>query len=463
MKSARVFEKFIRAIKTHSLLNRGERVVVAVSGGADSVALLYLLLEIRAQFELDLIVAHLNHNFRGKSSDEDEEFVRALAERLSSRLICEKISDTDVANREGNLENWARERRYAFLAKVADAEHAQKVALGHTMSDQAETLLMRLLRGSGADGLSAMSFRRELFIRPLLSIERYEVLDYLRRRAVTWREDPSNLDRRFLRNKLRQELIPSLLDDYNPKIVPLLAGTAAILREESEALRYWAAAVFDREAIVEGSRTIWDVATLVSLPSGLQKRLIRLSLDRLTPGKQSLSAKNVESILHLLREGRGGKYVVSGDFKCFREFNQLVFEAVPLEPEKFRYELRVPGRIELPQTGTSFEAKLKTSSQPTQVLNRWELSLSETELEAGFLIRNWEPGDVYFPPGGNSPKRVAEMLAQRKIPRRLRACWPVVVLGGRIVCVWNFTFCSDSAVQPSEGTRVVVEERSQDR
>ena len=464
MKAPLVFEKFIRAVKTHTLLDRGDRVVVAVSGGADSVALLSLLLEVRAQFELDLIVAHLNHNLRGQSSDEDQEFVRILAHRLGAGFICERIPTEHVSTRNESLENWARERRYAFLSKAAGAVHAQKVALGHTMSDQAETLLMRLLRGSGTVGLSAMSYKREVFIRPLLSIERHEILEYLTLRGVTWREDASNLDTRFLRNKLRQELIPSLKDRYNPKIVPLLAGTAAILREESEAMRYWAAEVFDREAIVDGNRVIWDVNTLVSLPSGLQKRLVRLSLERLIPRNHNLSAQDVASITHLVGEARSGKFIQTGHFRCFREFNRLLFEAAPSPaPEKFCYALRIPGRIELPQTGTCFEAKLEPSPEDSVVLNRWELFLSKPELEAGFFVRNWEPADVYFAPGSNSPKRVAKMFAQRKIPRRCRASWPVVVLANRVVCVRNVPFCTADTVHAREDTRVVVEERSQDR
>src|SRR5262245_37486706 len=139
MKVPEVFEKFIRAIKTHALLDRGDRVVVAVSGGADSVALLSLLLEVRAQFELDLIVAHLNHNLRGKASDEDEEFVRALAHRLDTRFISEKILAGGLKAGGSGLENWARERRYAFFLRVAGSMHSEKVALGHTMNDQAET------------------------------------------------------------------------------------------------------------------------------------------------------------------------------------------------------------------------------------------------------------------------------------------------------------------------------------
>ena len=462
MKVPQVFEKFIRAIKDHALLDRGDRVVAAVSGGADSVALLTLLLEVRTQFELELIVAHLNHNLRGKASDEDEEFVRVLARRLDTRFISEKIPGGDMKARLGGLENWARDQRYAFLLKAAGSVHSQKVALGHTMNDQAETFLMRLFRGSGSVGLSAMSSRRELFIRPLLSIQRREILEYLKLRGIQWREDASNLDTQFLRNRVRQELIPSLQDRYNPKIVPQLAATANILREESEALRFWAADVFDREAVIEGNSVCWNVDNLVSLPSGLQKRLIRLSFERIAPGGHSLSAQNVASIFELLSEGKSGTSLQTGFLRCFREFKRLRLEALlSPPPQDFCYALRIPGRIDLPQTGTYFEARHEPSPPNSFVLNRWELFLSRAELEAGFYIRNWEPADVYFPPGANSPKRVADMFAEKKIPRRCRTSWPVVVLAGKIVCVRDFPVRSVGMIRTPEQALVVVEERSQ--
>ena len=462
MRMPLVFEKFVRVVRAHSLLDRGDRVLVAVSGGADSVALLSLLLEVRAQFELDLIVAHLNHNLRGKASDEDEEFVRILAQDLGIRFISERIPAEDVKARGSGLENWARERRYAFLSKAAAAVNSQRVALGHTMSDQAETFLMRLFRGSGSVGLSAIPYKRDVFIRPLLSIQRKEILEYLKCRGISWREDASNLDTQYLRNRLRQELIPSLRDRYNQRIVPQLATTADILREESEALQCWATEVFDREAVVEGSNVSWNVDTLLSLPAGLQKRLLRLSFEKTALGNHRLSAQNVASIMELLSTGKSGMSVETGFFRCFREFNCLRLEAVPpFTPEDFCYPLSIPGRVDLYQTGTCFEASLDPSRRDSVVLNRWELLLSREELEEGFCIRNWKPADVYFAPGASSPKRVADMFAEKKIPRRCRASSPVVVLAGRVVCVRNFPICSDRVEQTEQRALVVIEERNQ--
>jgi tRNA(Ile)-lysidine synthetase-like protein len=307
-----------------------------------------------------------------------------------------------------------------------------------------------------------MSSRREMFIRPLLSIQRKEILEYLQLRGIQWREDASNLDTQYLRNRLRQELIPSFQDRYNPKIVPHLAATADILREESEALRFWAAEVFDREAVIEGNSVCWNVDSLVSMPPGLQKRLIRLSFERMAPGGHSPSARNVASIIELLSEGKSGTSLQTGLLRCFRDFNRLQLEALSPPPlENFCYALRIPGRIELPQIGTCFEARHEPSPPSSVVLNRWELFLSPAELEAGFYIRNWQPADVYFPPGAESPKRVADMLAERKIPRRCRTSWPVVVLAGKVVCVRDFPVSSGGIIRTPEQALVVIEERSQ--
>ena len=225
-----------------------------------------------------------------------------------------------------------------------------------------------------------------------------------------------------------------------------------------------AAEVFEREAIVGRNSVSWNVNNLVSLPSGLQKRLIRLSFERMTPGRDSLSAQNVTSIIELLGEGKSGTSLQTGLLRCFREFNRLRLEAISTGATKtFCYALRIPGRIELPQTGTYFEARHEPSPPSSVVLNRWELFLSPEELEAGFYIRNWEPADVYSPPGASSRKSVAEMFAEKKIPRRSRASWPVVVLAGKVVCVRDFPVCSVQSGQDPDQTLVVVEERNQDK
>jgi tRNA(Ile)-lysidine synthase len=462
MKDALIFQRFIKAIKSHRLLNVGDRVIVAVSGGADSVALLDLLLAIRKQYRLDLIVAHLNHNLRGEQSDADAEFVRLLAEQHQLRFVSKKIPDEENSARRGNLENWARHRRYEFLSQCAQDHLAQRVATGHTMNDQAETLLMRLIRGSGTIGLGAIPPKRnDRFIRPLLYLERGEIQAYLIARGLSWREDPTNQDTRLLRNRLRHELLVQLESHYNPRIVHALSRAAEILREDAEVIESHTVTLFTQNSHFDGHRVAWDARCLLSYPIGLQKNLIRHSLRQLGVFAGS---SEIDSILDLLQEGKGGKMFETATVRCRREFGTLILErpeCVPFGP-KYRYALGIPSEVRLAETGTRFRASLDPIPATEQTLNRWEFSLDRAALGRGFLIRNWEPGDTYRAPGSGSSLRVSEWLARRKVPRRLRAIWPVITLDGKIICVKDFPLSTDTVVQSQCGNdniSVIVEER----
>jgi tRNA(Ile)-lysidine synthase len=215
-----IFEKFFKAIRDHHMLQRGGRVLVGVSGGADSVALLHLLLRIRNRYDLELIVGHFNHKLRGEESDGDEEFVRGLANRYQLTCLTECVSSTERwTSQSGNVESWARDRRYEFFSRMSGSHQTSRIALGHTMDDQAETVLMRLVRGSGTLGLAAIPHVREgLFIRPLIRIKREEILGFLTQHHIEYREDSSNKEDKFLRNKIRRELIP-LKSKYNRELL----------------------------------------------------------------------------------------------------------------------------------------------------------------------------------------------------------------------------------------------------
>ena len=235
-----IFEKVVEVIRDHRMLQRGDRVLIAVSGGADSVALLHLLLSIREMYNLDIMVGHFNHRLRAEESDADERFVEELARGLQLGFVTESLAPADERAFGGEgLESWARNRRYEFFTRVASTLQLAKVALGHTMDDQAETVLLRLIRGSGTLGLAGIPYVREgLFVRPLIHVKREEVLRFLAEKHLPYREDSSNSDKRFLRNRIRKELIPLLKNHYNPKIVDLLSNTAEILREDAEAREF---------------------------------------------------------------------------------------------------------------------------------------------------------------------------------------------------------------------------------
>jgi tRNA(Ile)-lysidine synthase len=257
--------------------------VVAVSGGPDSVALARALAEARPA-SVPLVVAHLNHQLRGEHSDLDESFVAGLALTLPDvRLVTHRIDVAQLAaDRHDNLEAVARRERYRWLAGVARAHGLAFVATGHTASDQAETVLFRLLRGSGIDGLRGISLRRELepgveVVRPLLSVTRDDVLAYLRSISQDARHDASNDDPRFVRNRIRHELLPLLARDYNPRVVEVLSRLAAQAAESAEEAEAAASALLKQaERPRAGALVILDAAVLCQAPGGVLRGALRL-------------------------------------------------------------------------------------------------------------------------------------------------------------------------------------------
>ena len=440
----KILEQFLKAIRTFQMLNKGDSVVVAVSGGPDSVALLQLLRSIQKDYRLALMVAHFNHRLRGEASDVDEQFVRQLAQACELKCFVDQISPGDL-QRLGheNLEAGIRLKRYEFLRRCAALHLAQKIATGHTMNDQAETVLMRLIRGSGSLGLSSISpVRPDGVIRPLLFIRREEILNFLRRNNLEWREDLSNQDLRFFRNKVRHELLPSLLR-YNPKIIKQLSRTAEILRDDQGALDEWSRETASRLVSRQGGRSVLEVKNLKQLPKGLQKGVLRhllLGGEKGGGASKMPDYQDYTSIISLSEEGKSGKVLNLKGMRICREFGNLIFEPQNLQPPvpKFNLSLPIPGEIELLSVHSIIRASLPPIRYSDNVLNQWELYLSEEEIRSGLQIRNWNPGDCYFPLGASSPKKLKELFLKRKISRKLRSSWPIFILVEEILFAKDF-------------------------
>ena len=458
-----VFQNFVRLIRSRNLVTAGDKVLLALSGGADSTALLCLFLEIRSQLDLELAVAHLNHGLREEESEADAEFVRSLAADYHLPCVVEKLPPRERP-RGGNAEARAREQRYRFLQRTGDSLGAQRIALAHTRNDQAETVLLRLLRGSGSLGLAAIPVSRaDRFIRPLLSIEREELRTYLRSRGVGWREDSSNRDLRFARNKVRHELIPWLEKSFNPAIVEVLARTAENLRGDVESLQWLVGDLAGRHADPADARLGWRRSWLNTLPPGLRSQLVRHAFGILDPGKRVLK-KQVDAVLELLQDHKSGKSVRIGRMEAAREFDRLLFRELPGPPsvESYRYPLEIPGQVRLRQVGLEFETYLNQGSSGLPVLDRWEIHLSPQAVARGLEVRSWQTGDAYRPLGSLRPRKIKELFLRKRIGLSARAGWPVVTCGGKIVCAGSFPVAAGAEWhRSSQGAlKVVIEERA---
>jgi tRNA(Ile)-lysidine synthase len=293
-----------RSLDSVALLRPGVSVVAALSGGPDSVALLDALLRVARKAGMTVVAAHLDHALR-TDARVDARFCEELCDRLKVRLRSGRSWPNLKSVRDGGLEEAARLVRYSFLRRVAREEHASAIVLGHTLDDQAETVLMRLVRGSGALGLSAMRMWDGELLRPLLDTRREAILAHLSARQLPYRIDATNTDTAFLRNRVRHELLPLLKEKFNPNITEALGRTARTLSEEHSALREVAAQLLDRAAASSVEGAAFELAILKAAPEGLGKTALREALRRFG-GLRSVSFVHIENLWDLLNKGRGG-------------------------------------------------------------------------------------------------------------------------------------------------------------
>src|SRR5688572_25418546 len=320
-----VLEQVVKTITRYSMIAPGARLGIAVSGGCDSIAMLHVLRDLARDRGWMLMVVHLDHCLRGCESDRDAQFVADTATRLDLPAV---IQRRDMSKEAGNLEEAAREARYAFFRDIMQRERLDRVAVGHTRSDQAETVLFRLLRGSGTTGLAGIwPVTEDGIVRPLIEVDREDVLAYLRDRGLEWREDSSNRDRQFARNRVRQELLPLLRRDWNPEIDTALGRLAAICQDEE---RYWRA---EADKVLEAAgagptntsvpEVVLDVRKLRDVPTAALRRTLRAAATMLPGEGRGLGFDHIEELLELAtRSGGTGRATLPGIEAC-RSFGWL--------------------------------------------------------------------------------------------------------------------------------------------
>ena len=417
------------------MLRYGDRVVVGVSAGPDSVCLLYILNELKEDYNLSLHIAHLHHGFRGSEADEDVRFVQSLSKSLGIPAHIDHIDvPSYIKKTKLSKQAGAREVRYRFFNRLADDIGADKIALGHTADDQAETFLMRLLKGSGLHGLTGISPVRDRIIRPLIDISSDEIKGYLSERDIRYRIDSSNLSPVYLRNKIRLELIPYLAKEYNPNIMDTLIRNLKILREEDIFLNGFVDRTYSK-VLVSASEdsVILDSSKLTSINLPVRRRVIRRAIYSVS-GEMAitLSYKHVEDSLALLDNDRGEIHlpcgiVVRKERKTFGIYSRLEEEAIP----QYTYNINIPGETVIPETGitissTILDAASYKKGEKAHDNNKAIFDMGKFSLP--LIVRDRRSGDLFYPKGmmGNK-KKVKKYFIDLKIPRSERSMIPVLV------------------------------------
>jgi len=464
---AAVLDKVARTIERHRMFSAGDRVAVAVSGGADSTALLHALHELASRWNLRLAVAHFNHRLRGRASEEDAQFAAEMARRLGLEFICEEADVARLAAETGdNLEQAARRARYGFFHRLVREGKVQRVAVGHTRSDQAETVLYRLLRGSGTAGLAGIRpVTREGVVRPLIEVTREELRAWLEAQGIEWREDASNLDVRFARNRIRHELLPWLEREWNPKIREVLARVAMVALDEEA---YWEAEM-DRLAPELLERDLGGLVIradrLRELPPAVARRLIRRAIGTVKGDLRGVDVEHVERALELAEAGASGAADLPG-VRVTRSFDWLRLAATDAEsaPKEYRIAAEPPGEFPIPEANAVIRLELKDARElrggEERAYNTEGAWVADWERVEGRLeLRNWRPGDRLQPKGEDRPRKMKELFERARVPCWKRASWPMLVRGEEIIWTRGFGVARPYVPRPGRRRLLLIEER----
>lgn len=444
------------------MLSGKERVLVALSGGPDSVCLLHVLKNLKDESKLDIYALYIDHGLRPEEVSVEIEFCKNLCEKLDLPFMTKSIDVKNYAQEKGiNRQAAARELRYQVFEETALEINAQKIALGHTADDQAETILMRLFRGSGSTGLSGIPPVRGKFIRPLINIERQEIERYLQEEKIEYIVDSSNLRRDYLRNKIRLSLMP-MIREVNPNIIDTLSRTAAILREEE---RYFEILVTKTLIRLMSRKTNSRIELFLSPLEVMEKVILRRALRRAideTRGLRGINFIHIEDIIDLIKKGRTGDrlYLPKG-IRAIKDYSVLILTSeLPVTLDT--YTLEVPGEVVLREAGVLIKASLikfsdfGESSQAIRERAEFKtLALFDAErLIFPLIVRPRKEGDFFYPLGFGKKKKLQDFFVDEKVPRDERDAIPFIVSGEDII--WIVGYRGDERFKVTDETREVL-------
>ncbi|AUG56238.1 tRNA lysidine(34) synthetase TilS [Acetivibrio saccincola] len=442
-----IVEKVLKDIKDKNLIERGDTVVVGLSGGPDSVCLLHVLKSIEKIMNIKIKAVHVNHMLRGQDSFDDEEYVKILCKKLNVDLRTEQINLADIAKKKKlSIEEAGREERYRIFEKAAKEFNGDKIAVAHNKNDQAETVLMNIIRGTGLSGLRGMDFKRGKIIRPLLGIDRLEIEGYCNKYKLKPRIDRTNLESIYTRNKIRLDLIPYINESFSTDIVSKLVKMSEIIKNENDFIEYYTDKLYNK-ALVKRSEGEVELNTEIfnNYHKGVKGRILRKAIKEVTGFIRGIESIHIDDAIGLALDGRVGAVIHLPHKirveKSYRTLKVYQFKGFP-QVNLYNVKLNIPGDTLVQEDKFILRASIINGLNTADYKKNQKTSKVQyfdyDKLKGGINIRKREGGDIIKPVNSNGTKKLKKYFIDEKIPIDIRNHIPLVAKGKEIVWIIGY-------------------------
>jgi tRNA(Ile)-lysidine synthase len=455
----KLLQNFTEILFEYSLIELGDHVLVALSGGPDSVVMFDLFCRVRQELQLEISAAHFNHGLRGTEADADEEFVKKLCQRANVECWSDRGDVQNFAKKKKlSLEHAARKMRYNFFERVANSTKANAIATGHNANDQAETVLDRIIRGSGITGLEGIPVKRGKFIRPLLWTKRSEIMDYIQERNLAYRIDSSNVDIQFRRNRIRHTLLPFLQRDFNPRIVPTLSRLTQVMSENESYLLHESQKAYKQCIKFRTSdKIVLDILCFLTYFKIIQKYILMLGLEELGVLREYVHFSLLEQAINNIKRRRSGKILrVGKNCRVFVAGPEFVLQLDQLEESQKIVQINLEKEEHQLWAGLILRSKRykrKGNSASFQSSTLVEI-VDWEKLVNPVRVRVFKQGDRFFPLNMGNSKKLSDFFIDEKIPIYKRSQIPI--LESRDDIVWICGYRLDDRFKVTPQTRTIL-------
>ena len=453
-----IFEKTLSTINKYNLIQKGDKIVLGLSGGPDSVCLLHILNRLKEVLDIEVYAAHLNHQIRGIEAQKDALYISKLCDELGVTYFIKSINVPEYCKENKlSLEEGARKLRYEMFYEIKEKLNADKIAIAHNMNDQAETVLMRMMRGTGLQGLKGIDYIRDgVIIRPILEIERAEIEAYCEEYKLNPRIDSTNLESIYTRNKIRLELIPFMRDNFNSNIIESIVRMSNSLKSDNEFIEEEALRKFREVSCITSDSVSINLDKYISLHKSLKSRIIRHGIKYVLGDTNFIDQKHIEEVIEFEKEDKiDKKLVLPRGLFVYRQKNKLLFttKEIIIEDIQFNYKIPTNGYVKINEANIIIE----TETMPIKKYNSLKGDKSSkwfdcNKIKGGIVVRSRKSGDKIKLSMGS--KKLKELFIDLKIPKEERCRIPIVHDDNGIICVGNFR--NSEAYKVDETTKEVL-------